>query len=220
MKKIQIMGLILAAMFAFSALLASTASAEPTLLAEWLINGLEVLTLTLVETTGSVLLADTSNGSDVICKWIFDGSVGPNGEDEITEVLTLSGVAVTLASPLLCESGAVCEKSTTDVEISPEGLPWHTLLFLMESNNSFLDLVFSAGYVVKCLVLGLAVSDECTTMLTAGGVSNTTGGVTATEEALSPLGACSIGGAGTSEIVPLKGNLTTASGGLTVSSEA
>jgi hypothetical protein len=222
MKKIQIIGMALVAMFAFSALLASTAFAEPTLLAEWLINGLEVLTLTLVETTGSILLSDTSNGSDVVCKGIFDGSVGPNGEDEITEVLTLAEpkVQITLAAPLLCESGAVCEKSATDVEVAPEALPWHTLLFLMESNNSFLDLVFSASYNVKCLVLGLAITDECTATLSAGGVSNTTGGVTGAEEALAPLGLCSIGGAGTGEVVPLKGNLTTASGGLTVSSEA
>jgi hypothetical protein len=219
MKKIQIIGMALVAMFAFSALLASTASAEVTLLAEWLINSLEVVTLTLVETTGSILLSDTSNGSDVKCSGIFDGSVGPNGEDEITEVLSLAKVAVALGSELVCESGAVCEKSTTDVLVAPEGLPWHTLLFLME-NGSFLDLVFSAGYVVKCLVLGLEITDECTATLSAGEVKNVAGGVEGKEEALAPLGTCSIGGASTGEVVPLKGNLTTASEGLAVSSEA
>jgi hypothetical protein len=208
-------------MFAFSALLASTASAEPTLLAEWLVGGNTVLELTQTKTTGEILLADTSNGSDVLCSVILDGSVGSDGEDEITEVLTLSGVVVTLTSPILCESGAVCEASPTDIEVAPEGLPWHTLLFLMESNDSFLDLVFSASYVVKCLVLGLTITDECTTTLATGGVSNATGGVTRAEETLSPLGTCSIGGAGTGEVVFLKGNLTTATNGetLTVSSE-
>jgi hypothetical protein len=220
MKKIQIIGMALVAMFAFSALLASTASAEPTLLAEWLLNGNPILELTLSEATGTILLTDTSNGSDVLCSGIFDGSVGANGEDEITEVLSLAKVVVTLAAPLVCESDAVCEKSTTDVLVSPENLPWHTLLFLMESNNSFLDLVFLAGYTVECLVLGLKITDECTTELAAGGVTNVTGGVEGAEEPLAPLGTCSVGGAGTGEVVPIKGNLTKATNGepLTASS--
>jgi hypothetical protein len=220
-KKIQMLGVALVAMFAFSALVASVAFAEPTLLAEWLIGGQSVLTLTLAKYTFSALLSDTSNGSDVVCSWVYDGSVGPNGEAEVTEVLTLAGTVVTLTAPLKCESAAVCEKSTTDVEVIPENLPWHLLLVLMESNGKFLEIWIGFANTIDCLVLGLKITDECQSENAAVEVSNVTGGVEAAEEALTPLGSCSIGGAGTGEFVPLKGNLLTTTSGelLTMSSE-
>jgi len=217
MKKIHMISMALVALFAFSAVLVSTAAAETTLLSEWFIGGTAVTSLTLVEATGEILLSDTSNGSDVLCSGIFVGSVGANGEDEITEVLSLSNVLVTLTAPLLCTSDATCEASTTDVEVAPEELPWHTLLYLDVSSSLFLDLVVKAGYSVTCLVLGIKVEDKCTTENASGEVKNVTGGVEGKEEALSPLGTCSIGGAGTGEVVPLAGNLETSpSGTLTV----
>jgi hypothetical protein len=220
MKKIQIVGLALVAVFAFGALLASAASAEPTLLAEWLILGSPVTVLTLYEKSSGFRIGDTSNGSSLECSSSTVGSVGPNGEDELTEILSLGGTTVTLSNPLLCESNAVCEKSATDVEVAPEDLPWHLLVFLMESNGTFLDEWISGGYSSSCLVLGLRITDECTFTDAVGEVSNVTGGVESAEEALTPLGTCSIGGAGTGEFVPQKGNLMTIPGGgpLTVSS--
>jgi hypothetical protein len=220
MTRVQIAPLVLLAIFAFSVASVASASAEATLLAEWLIGGRQVSALTLVEGTGEVLFSDTSNGSDILCGGIGIGSVGPNGEGEVTEVLTLSGVQVTLTSPELCESQAVCEKSTTDVEVAPEQLPWHGSLYLTESGKFLTTLVEgNSAYDIACLVLGVRVTDECTTTGATFEVSNVTGGVTAAEESGVPLATCSIGGAGTGELVPLKGNLLTASGGLSVSSE-
>ena len=99
MRKFNVIGLALFAAFAFSAFAASSAFAEVHL---WLISGADVLTLTLVQIEGELLLSDTKTAFgevDVLCSGILDGTVGPEGEDEITEVLTLGGVLVTLAAP-------------------------------------------------------------------------------------------------------------------------
>ena len=218
MKKIHMICMALVALFAFSAVLASTAAAENTLLAEWLVGGVGVTTSVLAETKGEILLSDTSNGSDVLCSGIFVGTLGASGAWEVTEVLSLALAVVSLSAPLLCTEDAVCESSTTDVEVSPEGLPWRGLMYLDETSGLFLALVFKAGYDVECLVLGLKIKDECTATESAGEVKNVSPGVEGKEESLTPLGTCSIGGAGTGEVVPLAGNSETTSGGtLTVS---
>ena len=222
MKKFQIVGLALVAVLALSAVLVASASAA-TLLAEWLINGAAVTTAKPSTTTGELTLEDTSNKGGVVASGILVGTVGENGEDSITEVLTLAGVTATLAAPILGKkaAGSVCEESATDIEISPEGLPWHSLLAL-SSETTFSDSVFSAGYNVSCLVLGIKISDECTSpTIAAGGsgstVGNVAGGVEITGEA-TPLANCSIGGTGTGKIVPSAGNVIASSAGtLTVS---
>ncbi|MGH2912058.1 MAG: hypothetical protein ACRDJ3_06235, partial [Solirubrobacteraceae bacterium] len=98
MKKIYILGLALVAMLAFSAIAVSSAFAEFTLLAEWLINSLPVAELTSVEISGLLLLVDLKgalgNPAGAHCEGLFKGSVGANGEDEITEVLSVPGVAI------------------------------------------------------------------------------------------------------------------------------
>jgi hypothetical protein len=206
MKKSEIVWLVLVTAFASSVIATAVASAETTLLAEWLDGGASITALASTETTEILSLNDTSNGSVVFCELVLEGSVGPNGEGEITELLTTGGVAVTLTAPLLCKRGAVCEESATDIEASPEGLPFHTLLFLAE-NGSFLDLIIKASFNMTCLVLGIKISDECTLTNAAGAVSNGLFGVEASIFVLEPLGTCSIGGAGRFDVAPQGGNL-------------
>jgi len=127
----------LVAVFAFSAILAATASAETTLLAEWLVESKGVTSLVPTSSLGTILLEDLTFGAGVECTGTFIGSVGANGEDETTEVLSdISPFArVTLAAPLTVAAGNCkivkgCSSSAV-VEVSPsETLPWHTLFFL------------------------------------------------------------------------------------------
>jgi hypothetical protein len=199
MRKLHVVMLALVAVFAFSAVAAATASAEATLLAEWLIGGAGVTTLTSTTTTvGKIELEDKSFGAGVECEGIFDGSVGPNGEDETTEVLSKAGVAVTLAAPLTLTTGCKITKgceSAAGVEVAPEELPWHTLLYLVEATSKFRDLVFKAGYSVKCRILFVTSTDECKVtegsfeVLAAAEGSEATGAVT-------PNANCSVGGTG------------------------
>jgi hypothetical protein len=206
MRNSRILRTVIPTVLAFSAIVVSSASAEITLLAEWLFNGTAVISLTSVETRGELLLKDTSNGATVICSAILVGSVGPNGENEVTEVLSAVGITATLAAPLLCRGGPVCEINSTDVEVAPEGLPFHMLLFLMEI-GSFLNVTFKAGYSASCLVLGIKITDECTVTNGITEVVNTSFGVESVGNVIPP-GNCSIGGAGTGELELVTGNQT------------
>jgi hypothetical protein len=208
MKKHHVLGLLMLALLAFSAVMAASASAEITLLAEWLIKEKAVITLTSAEVSGELLLEDEGVKGHVVCNGIFDVSIGESGEAEVVEVLTLGGVLVTLEKRLLCKSasGSACEESATDIEVAPEGLPWPGLLYLMEKNIMLLEIQVPAGYVVTCLDLGLKITDECTAEAgTSGEVVNS---ATSAEEkgAASPLANCSLGGKEKGLIEPLPGN--------------
>jgi hypothetical protein len=219
MKKIQILGIALVALFAFSAISASLASAETTLLAEFLLNGAAITTTVATEGSGELILEDNKAGLGVTCSGILDGNVSADGKDEVTAVLSLAGVAVTLAAPLLCKSHKFCEESATDIEASPENLPFKTQLELTEA-GAFRDIVTSASYFTACLVLGIKVSEECTTVNGSYVVKNVAAGVEAVG-AVTPNGTCTTGGANAGELTFVAGNLLkpTAGGTLSVSSE-
>jgi hypothetical protein len=201
MKKLQVILLALVAMFALSAVLAATASAEATLLAEWLINGAGVTTLTSTTSMlGKILLEDTAAGAGVECEGEFIGSVGPNGEDETTKVFTKGGVEVTLAAPLTLANGCTITKgceAAAGVEVAPEGLPWHTLLYLDETTGKFLDNVAKAAYSVKCRII-FTVTDECTVTNGAFEVLASAGGAEAVGK-VEPNATCTFAGGKTGE---------------------
>jgi hypothetical protein len=203
--------------------MAISASAETTLLAEWLIKETAVLTLTSVETSGELLLEDTGVKGHLVCSGILDGSVGESGEAEITEVLNLEGTAtISLSSPDLCKSasGSSCEENATDIEFSFEGLPWHALAFLTAGGAFLLEVQSSIEYVMTCLDLGLKITDTCKVTGLSGELSNGAASVEA-KGAASPLAECSLGGKETGEIVPLEPNTTLnlAKEGVFISSE-
>jgi hypothetical protein len=175
MKKLHVVLLALFAVFAFSAAIAGSASAETTLLAEWLFNGAAITALLPVETTGELLLETLVLGIsavDIDCSGIFDGSVGPNGEDEVTKLLNLAkeeiGSELTGLS-LDCEVLTAVSQCLAGelAELWTDNLPWHTNLFLMESGvilDSFLGL---PGYHVFCPIEGgenLCTGPTSTTM--------------------------------------------------------
>jgi hypothetical protein len=197
MKKFQVILLALTVVSALSAVLASSASAEATLLAEWLIKGVGVTTLTSTEAKGSLKLADNTIGVEVECTGIFDGSVGASGEDETTEVLTTGGVLVTLNAPLTtCKSIKGCEPSKP-IELAPnETLPWHTLMYLDETTGLFLDTIFqSAGFEITCTVSLIKDTDTCSMTKETGEVKNATGGAEGVGM-VEPAANCSLGGSG------------------------
>jgi hypothetical protein len=176
-KKLQAVMLALVAAFVFSALLAEVASAETTLLAEWLANGAEITTNLNSQTSGSLLLEDTSTiagSSAVKCSAILDGTIGANGADEITKVLNLKGEEIGALGGLAllgegagtdCQTVTGCAEGSaaSPIEVWPVGLPWKTELFLME-NGEFLDLVSATevGYEILCLIFSLNAEDKCT----------------------------------------------------------
>ena len=208
MKKVQVVTLAMLALFAFSAVLASSASAEETLLAEWLVGGNAIVGKTLAtETTGLILLEDSGVPAAALCSGILVGTIGPNGTDEITEVLNLAKekISSTLSGLALTSANGDCSNESgcgTPIEVYPEGLPWKTQLFLMVTTGKILDLIFGttgSGYTVKCTELGIKIEDTCTAPDTELEVLNdpVTGDAETPESAIAePFANCTIGGNG------------------------
>ncbi len=152
MKHLRLLGVALFAIFAFGAVSAVTASAVEFLLAEWLVSGSPVTSTLLVDTEGELTLSETipiiNVKISVLCSGVFDGTIGPTGEDTITELLTLTTGTLVNSTPLV-EPGLLC----TNTENCPEplawadNLPWNTLLELMVDGTEtfFIDLLFKTG---------------------------------------------------------------------------
>ena len=94
MRKLQLIGVALVALFAVAAMTVASASAAPVfLLAEWLVNGAAITTAHNVDGEGSeVLIEETILGIkiDVLCSGIGDGTVSANGAGTGTELLALT----------------------------------------------------------------------------------------------------------------------------------
>jgi hypothetical protein len=205
-RKIQIFGLAFAAICAFGAMMASMASAETTLIALWLNNGVAVAANLPSETLGTLLLEDKVVGAAVECEGALDGTVGVNGVDSITAVLNINKEEISKVPlsglALMCTAEAVCEPPTAEspIEVWPVGLPWASILFLMETpaTGTILDRVYGVkvGYDLLCLISKVMAEDECTgpeatfPVQNTAGDAETPGGITAT-----PLATCTVGGA-------------------------
>ncbi len=187
MKKLSLLAVVLVAAFAFYAASAVTAGAVEFLLAEWLVNGSPVTSTLLAFTEMEVLFSVTVPILKVkivgLCSGIYDGTVGPTGEDTITELLTLSTGTLVSSTPLI-EPGLVC----TNIENCPEplfwtdNLPWNTLLELMIDGTEtfFIDLQSktggTVGYHIVCMGSS-GLEDLCTFTEAGSKATNTAEGL-------------------------------------------
>jgi len=184
-------GVAVLAVLALSAMaLASTASATTFLLAEFLENNIGITETMLVETTGELLLENEKGPvgkAEVVCSGILVGDIGPNGADDVTELLNLSKELISstelTGKSLTCTDETGCESA----KVWPVGMPWLTLMELWEqgSESGFVTLLTSqsggnVGWEVECTVLGIKGSESCTTMTGASSATNVTGGVEGT----------------------------------------
>ena len=183
-------GVAVLAVLALSAMaLASTASATTFLLAEFLENNIGITETMLVETTGELLMENEKGpvGKAAIeCSDILVGDIGPDGAEDVTEVLNLSKGLMARSvnwKSLSCTDETGCESS----KAWPVGLPWLSLLELWEqgSESGFVTLLTSqsggnVGWYVECTVLGIKGAEECTIATGAPSATNVTGGVEGT----------------------------------------
>jgi len=169
MRKMQIFGLVLFAVFASSAVAATSAFAVH----EWLLEGVAIPIgqKDLVDSeTGELLLEDTKGGItggkvDILCSGLNEGWVfnmeppGPNGPglDEVTEVLNL---AMTSSNITDCVNDEGCVGA---ILVEAVNLPWETEL-LLNAAGQFRDLVgpgaggTQPGWTATCS----GVPDTCT----------------------------------------------------------
>jgi len=174
MKRIHIIGIAFAAIFAFSMIAASGASAAtlwdecakvvPSTGAftdsdctvsgagEW--EWFEIKTPTRTDSLVTTLVL-SSNGTTIDCKGSSDGTVGPGAGGTVTALLNEAGEEITSAKPVTCEllAAGLC---STPVTAFPVGLPWLTSL---TANNNLLEGTSSPGWSIHC---GNGVTNTCT----------------------------------------------------------
>jgi hypothetical protein len=179
MKRIHVLGLAFAAVFALCAVSVGSAFGAP----EWLVKGAAVTATLAAETEGALTLIQLTKASgeilnEIKCEGIFDGEIGPNGADQINEVLNLAMEAISkvalsgLALECKVENGGLDE--STDCKLGTTALvwaihlPWKTQLELMEAPAMLLDLLGpiangNPGYYVECEsnFLGIKGTEEC-----------------------------------------------------------
>jgi hypothetical protein len=186
---------------------------------------------------GELLFAETITilgvkvNVDVLCSMILDGNMGPDGADDITELLNLDTDLIDL-TPLV-EPGLEC----TNIENCAEPLlwfdklPWLTLLELMEDPSNedfFVDLWTSTGagepgYHLICMED--ASSDLCTWPEAIAKVTNIVEGLDIefseafTELAGGDLADCEVAGEDTGIVEGLLIALIIGAGSLMASSE-
>jgi len=157
MKKIHVLGIMIFAILAVGAVSVASASAL-----EWLEDGAAITVAKASETTGEIKLRNTNGGGlglnvEVLCSGTFDGTVGPGINDEITAVLSLTKVAVTLAAPLACTNVANCESP----QVSAVNLPWKTEL--LTEGTLFLDMLLgNPGWEIDCNTIFGLIEESCT----------------------------------------------------------
>ena|ERR1700684_1092854 len=159
MKKIHILGAAVFAVFALTAVMASMASA-----AEWLVDGAAITALQSTETVGELKL--TAEGEPIIgtvevtCSGILDGTISPGGLDEVTELLSLAGVAISKTplsgTALSCTNTAKC----TTPEVWAVNLPYSSQL--ASTTDDVTSVAAGIGFEVKCAGIIGAPSDTCT----------------------------------------------------------
>jgi hypothetical protein len=213
MRKYPIVILFSILIVAISGAVAASAYAEG---AEWLINGAKVTSLLPVQATVETLYVNPNNNRHVVCtSYFLDGSIDPGGAVTWLEYLTLAGALISLINTLKCSNGtgSTCETSETDIEFSPENLPWTGTIELV--GGVFDELLSKESYFISCLVLGIKVTEECTSENTLIEAKNVASGVEFVGVEL-PLGTCA-GTKETGEVEEIKDLLTSTEGTLSVS---
>jgi hypothetical protein len=181
MRKIQIIGLALVAIFAFSAIAAASAFAAP----EWLFNGATFTGKLPVLSAGTLLLEDMKGGlfleaADILCSGLDAGSVTAPASDEITEITEIK-----------CTNESGCPGPSA----TPINLPWSTALSLA---TDIIDTATTTqgtkevGWKVTCT----GISDECSNASGITLMENNSEGVTAFfNEGVTAPASCGRGGA-------------------------
>ena len=233
MKKLNILGVVLVAVFAMSMVVVATASAVEFLLALWLVGGVNVAANLATDSEGTLLLEDekTLLGKVfILCSGILDGTVGPESKDEITKLLTIGTLHTEIPTTVLTEPGLLCTDQSGGLCPEPlvwaEKLPWLTEAELMIDGTEtfFVDLILAGAYYLICM--GNSVEDLCEAPELAVKLTNLAGGIVDNEfsdafQTLAGLnlGTCTVGGANSAIVEGLAEQLLASGESLTVSSE-
>jgi hypothetical protein len=157
MRKLQILGLALAAMFALSVVVAASAGAT-----EYLVSGEKIAVGTNVtvdlESEGGLLLEDmnASGTPDILCEIEKSGGT-----------ITSGGLGQVTSGE--CKNPVVDSGTCGSPKVAPLNLPWTTELLEPEPGVFETDITKGTGgapgWLAECTVLFVKVDDSCTTEL-------------------------------------------------------
>jgi hypothetical protein len=210
MKKMHVM-LAFAALFAFSAISVSSASALTFEKAHFLINAAEAPANTPIDATGEILFESVLAGASFICSGLFEGTAGPNGEGSITKVFNLAGTEIKElpATGISCTQEKTCESATAN----PDTLPFKVIAEKDVETGAFYVLI-AGKYEFTCTVIGIKIEELCEPPA-AGSIGGEVINM-ATDfeagEATEPLATCN-GNAEDGVIANIKGNLISSTAG-------
>ena len=149
---------------------------EESLLNEWRVDGAALTALQSVETTGEIKLVAEGEpliGTvEVICSQILDGTISPGGAGEITELLTLTGVAVSKTA--LSGTGLACTNVSkcSSPELWAAGLPYQSKL--ESPTDDVITGSSGVGFEVRCKGVIGEPSETCTQSSVLATVENST----------------------------------------------
>jgi hypothetical protein len=180
--KLRVLCMALFAVFAFGAITASAAFAEP----EWLVEEKALIGQTLAEAVGTILLvrweseALTAVRGEIECSGISVGQIGPGNAGLIEELYSLASVKIgaPLVQPaaectVVKDNGLAFCKEGEPALMWPENLPWSGTLELMEVGGVEDVLGKALGpsateepaYDLECKsLLGVTASELCETL--------------------------------------------------------
>jgi hypothetical protein len=213
MRRTHIMTVTFVAVLMASMLVVVAASAVEFLLALWLANGEPVPAALSAESEGELVLRTLNSGglgirTEILCSGIGLGLISTEGLGYGSEVLTLSGIAVSKTqlsgTPLLCSNSGNCTEPEVWASVPVEG----DVVLMIDGSETFLvGLIFNGFWYVQCLVLGVTAAELCEAAESVGRLTNEANGtiraetnVAFTELAGLKLGNCTVGGAETAEL--------------------
>jgi hypothetical protein len=232
MRKISIVGAAILAVFAFSAIAAASAFAEP----ELLVNAKTFAGSVPVVTTGTLLLEDSGAGTAVECKGSFVGET----ESKLGLLTLVEAEGVNFTETVNVGKFATCKfekvglcDATPAPEVKPINLPWHIELLLEEpttGTNLYILMILEwetkgePGWEVMCTAPIVGLTTDTCKGETGADLTNVTGppeellgAFLENEELATPSVTCSVGGAKTGLVVSVATPITSTSGALNVS---
>jgi len=228
MRQFLSVGVVLVVVCVFGAMATSSAFALGLTTAQWLVAGAKITANLPADGLGEVLLEDTELGGALLCSGLGEGTIGAEGQGEVTMFFNLEGTLIEELDSSAATGGLKCvadEKTClVNSEIWPVNLPYLSLLKLdtEETETYWVQVDLNAngvlpGYWLRCLTSLVTIEELCEAAQGAiGEVLNVTGGVEPMGEG-TPLGTCrGIAGIGLGSADP-GGLLTSPEGAVTVS---
>ncbi len=165
----------------------------------WRVDGLEITESLADEVIAELSLKEINvpiiGTVEILCSGIFDGTISTEGNGQITELLSLSGTAISLVglsgTPLECVNISKCPSPL----VWAVGLPWATQgAVSVETPEEFEEVIENAKFETRCAGVIGEPSDTCTVEALPGSLENMAEGDLLESISIENVGTCELAG--------------------------